>query len=360
MTSIYRPLVFAVAGIMVLTAVVTLPKPDCSDARVYYDTAQRLAHHQPIYVEAPRRNPYDVTNTFLYPPVFAALIRPAAYLSWDRFLGAWYLLLSAAFVGLASCLVLLFVGLDRWMRAPVKLLGVSMAIVLLTPGVVASLAVGNADLIVWALAAGALVLGESWPMLAATFMKLYPGPAWGVSMLREKRRPSWYVIAGLAAIVVYTFKTVDVPEWRAHGLPATVSGNFTFYNWSLSTLPLRWLAPGDRLLAHGWRVYLSTMSIAAPVIAAWFGRKLRVRAHVAVVLLVSTAFAPLCWWYRLPIAILLVVAAAVADKRDAEARLTSPTGLPLCATCGRLKSQHTNPLAHVFGEKYKTPPHEVN
>jgi len=31
----------------------------------------------------------------------------------------------------------------------------------------------------------------------------------------------------------------------------------------------------------------------------------------------------------------------------------SPTGLPLCPTCGRLASQHTNPLAHAFGEPYK-------
>lgn len=31
----------------------------------------------------------------------------------------------------------------------------------------------------------------------------------------------------------------------------------------------------------------------------------------------------------------------------------SPTGLPLCPTCGRLKSQHTNLLAHRFGEPYK-------
>ncbi len=30
----------------------------------------------------------------------------------------------------------------------------------------------------------------------------------------------------------------------------------------------------------------------------------------------------------------------------------SATGLPLCPTCGRLESQHTNPLAHKFGEPY--------
>lgn len=32
---------------------------------------------------------------------------------------------------------------------------------------------------------------------------------------------------------------------------------------------------------------------------------------------------------------------------------TSPTGLPLCPTCGRLASQHTNPMAHAFGEPYR-------
>lgn len=31
----------------------------------------------------------------------------------------------------------------------------------------------------------------------------------------------------------------------------------------------------------------------------------------------------------------------------------SPTGLPLCPTCGRLESSHTNPLAHAFGEPYR-------
>lgn len=35
--------------------------------------------------------------------------------------------------------------------------------------------------------------------------------------------------------------------------------------------------------------------------------------------------------------------------------ITSSTGLPLCPTCGRLESQHTNPLAHKFGESAKEP-----
>lgn len=33
--------------------------------------------------------------------------------------------------------------------------------------------------------------------------------------------------------------------------------------------------------------------------------------------------------------------------------MTSATGLPLCPTCGRLASQHSNPLAHAFGEPYR-------
>lgn len=36
-------------------------------------------------------------------------------------------------------------------------------------------------------------------------------------------------------------------------------------------------------------------------------------------------------------------------------RPTSKTGLPLCPTCGRLESQHTNPVAHQFGEPWKYP-----
>jgi hypothetical protein len=36
----------------------------------------------------------------------------------------------------------------------------------------------------------------------------------------------------------------------------------------------------------------------------------------------------------------------------------SATGKPLCPTCGRLESQHTNPLAHKFGEPKKAKPAE--
>lgn len=32
---------------------------------------------------------------------------------------------------------------------------------------------------------------------------------------------------------------------------------------------------------------------------------------------------------------------------------TSLTGLPLCPTCGRLASSHTNPIAHAFGDPYR-------
>lgn len=38
-----------------------------------------------------------------------------------------------------------------------------------------------------------------------------------------------------------------------------------------------------------------------------------------------------------------------------EAPAVSPTGLPLCPTCGQLKSHHTNPVAHKFGEPWKNP-----
>ena len=40
----------------------------------------------------------------------------------------------------------------------------------------------------------------------------------------------------------------------------------------------------------------------------------------------STAFAPLCWWYRLPIGILLVFASKVADARLAPLRTLPAQG----------------------------------
>jgi hypothetical protein len=37
-------------------------------------------------------------------------------------------------------------------------------------------------------------------------------------------------------------------------------------------------------------------------------------------------------------------------------RALSATGLPLCVTCGRLKSHHTNPVAHAFDQPWIVPP----
>lgn len=311
-----KPLLIVTGAVLLAQIAVTAPLIDGAvDARVYHDTAQRLVHHQPLYVESPRRNPYDVTNTFLYPPPFAALLRPFAYLSFGRFLGYWYALLGAALGGLWAALALLFFGEEKIVRSPLKTMGLALLALVLTPGVEASIAIGNADLIIWALAAWALVWPTPTPLLAATILKVYPGPAWLLLSLRTKYRVSWRAGVVLLAVAALTAYTVDIGEWRRNGIPATLSGNFTFYNWSLSTLPLRWIAPWDRLLSPGFRAYLSATSIAGPLVVAWFARRLPIRTHTATVLLASTAFAPLCWWYRLPIGLLLVGAAATADRR---------------------------------------------
>src|SRR4029077_18240003 len=144
-----KVLIAVVVGIMLLEVVSTAPLIDFAvDARVYHDTARRLVRSQPLYVEAPRRNPYDVTSTFLYPPVVAALLRPAARLELRTFLFLWYGLLAASALALSAAIATLLFG-----RRTTKTVLTSMAILALTPGMEASIAIGNADLIVWTLAA---------------------------------------------------------------------------------------------------------------------------------------------------------------------------------------------------------------
>jgi len=301
----------AVALVMVLQIAASAPNIDFGvDVAVYHATAQHLVRGEPLYREAPRRNPYDVTSTFLYPPVFAALLRPAALLDHRTFFVLWYVLLAACGLALSAALAtLLFAA-----RTPKTLLA-SAVIVALTPGVEASVAIGNADLLIWTLAAFALISPSPTPLLVAGLLKVYPLPAWAVLSLRSRRLPSLRAVVLVAALTAFTLLTTDALEWVRNGIPALTSGNFTFYNWSFSTFPLRYLASGDHLLDPPFRVYLSLASVVAPVIVAVLARRTSPRVHTALVLFASTAFAPLCWWYRLPIALLLVFAATVADAR---------------------------------------------
>ena len=306
-----KTLIGVVVAVMLAEVIATAPNIDFAvDARVYYGTAQHLVRNEPIYVEAPRRNPYDVTSTFLYPPVFAAVLRPVAFLEYRTFVVFWYAILTLAALALSLALATLFFG-----ARTAKTVLMSMAMLALTPGVEASFAIGNADLVVWALAAFALIVPSPTPLLVAAIAKVYPIPAWAVLTIRSKRLPSISSVVVIGAFLCYAFVTVDAVAWIRDGVPALTSGNFTFYNWSFSTFPLRYLASGEHLLAPAFRTYLSVTSIVAPLVVAYLARRTSVRLHTTLVLLASTAFAPLCWWYRLPIALLLVFASVVADAR---------------------------------------------
>ena len=156
-------------------------------------------------------------------------------------------------------------------------------------------------------------------------------PAWAVLSLRTRRLPSPATLVLLAAVLAYTLLTTDAGEWLRNGLPAMTSGNFTFYNWSLSTFPLRYIASGEHLLAPPFRTYLSVMSLVAPLAVAVLARRSSPRLHTTLVLLASTAFAPLCWWYRLPIGLLLVFASGIrrrAHRTPARARAARPPRRP--------------------------------
>lgn len=254
------------------------------DLYVYYQTAVRLAHGQPIY-----------TGPFVYPPMFAALIRPAAAMPLQVFQACWYVIVMGAFWAYATGLARLAFG-----RLTLSRVLAVAALVALTPGTTSVMSLGNIDLIIWALVAWSLPAGAGLALAAC--LKVYPAV---VAVAAVVRHPStaWRQLGAATALVLFSLVVLGPGpfiEWLRSGATPLPDCTLLPANVSLSTGVLRLLQVTDVRGGFARAVYLV---VPALLIGGTFWRTRRWPSTAAgAAVLVATAWsAPVCWSDWIPI-----------------------------------------------------------
>lgn len=276
------------------------------DLAVYHWAADELRVDRSPY--AVHEGPHVPTFAYLYPPPFAAALSLLPRSDFVTFARWWLALLVIAYWTAAALLARIAMG--RWS------VGGSAAIGILTgalPGVLMALNMGQVDVLFWT----ALAAGFVWPAAlgAALFgialvkpFAVFPLVALLIRHDRGRVLPGAVAVAGVAALVtVAVMGPIDAVAqswvWVRDVLPSLGQGQVVDSgtgsvvrfglpavpdNLSLSMIPVR--ALGMPAWGPAW---LLAASIAAPVAAIWFGRRLEARAYAGVVLAATLLFAPL-------------------------------------------------------------------
>jgi Glycosyltransferase family 87 len=282
------------------------------DLYIYYETAVRLAHGQPIY-----------TGRFLYPPTFAALVRPAAAMSLGVFQTTWSVIILGAFWAYATGLTRLAFG-----RLTLSRVLAVAAVVMLTPGTHANMDYGQINLAIWALVAWSLPAGVG--LAVGACLKVYPGV---VAAAAAVRYPStaWRQLGVAAAFVTSSLAVLGTGpfvEWLHAGIVPLPDCTLLPGNLSLSTGILRILHVADFRGGFARAIYLA---VPALVVGGTFWRTRRWPATSAgAAVLVATVWSsPVCWQITLPI---LLIPLAVwlrgrLGQREERAVAAAPAGL---------------------------------
>lgn len=319
------------------------------DVYTYYLAALRVRSGEPLYRPWPEYGPHVNTaggpgyplDRFPYPPPLAVLLAPAAALPGAVFIRAWGVLLLAATWGYAACLARL--AARRW-TLPGTLL--AAAVLQLTPGTRIVLAYGNVEPLLWLAFGLALVFPAArgpgftfaaavktfgiWPLLLA-FREEGPRAVRGAALIAGGLALLGSIVMGPAAFVG------ACADWFRYMLPAASQGSFAiskglgFGNLSLGMAGLRiagalgWEYVAGPLPA-GARLYLALVSVAAPLAAIRWTRRLRdAPLRYALVTCAAMVFAPIFWTTYLPV---LLAPAALCLRLPERSREAAPQAAP--------------------------------
>ena len=142
----------ALAGIAVAWMHIT--GDPLNDARPYYEAASRLNHGQPLY---PAGLDPNSNKIYLYPPLFAVLLRPFALLPFELFALLWELVVIGSFVALLR-------------RLGVRKRSTWIAIGILGVPIGWALTVAQAHVPMTLL----MAIGQHWSIALAANLKLFP------------------------------------------------------------------------------------------------------------------------------------------------------------------------------------------
>lgn len=343
------PLLIVLAVIPAIHLLVLVPqlwqtadKP--RDFAAYVMAAERVREDQPLYEETPPGPHVPGEGApYLYPPFLAAIsaLIPFAGVALSRFV-----LLTGVL-----CFWVYAFCLDRVAAGRSTVYGVFLWGALLTAGVapLGALWVGQVDSLIWALFGMSLAfpLGRGFYLTAAALTKPFAVWPLGLALWRETRVASAGTLIAIMLAGVLAAAAMGPAElfqasrqWLIDIYPALSQGQFAFRmaevtdsqtwnrllgflgtgNISLGFLPLQlahaagWEFPGVDLPVWA-RMYLTMVSLAAPLIALWLTRRRAPVLRYAALMSAAVLFAPICRTTYLPI-LYSLAAAWLADRRN--------------------------------------------
>lgn len=262
------------------------------DWKAYYDAAVNLVMGRPIY-----------GGEFVYPPTFLGFIAPAALMYTHTFQAVWYALVLVSFWAFAAGLTRL--AFNRITATRILTVGL---VAYATPGMQWLLSYGNADIVVWAILAWSL---DAPALVAGAAIKVYPAVGL-VAVRRHEIVPAAAIGAALVVISIGMFGVQPFVEWLHAGAMPLPSDPFNPRNASIPIAVLRLL--GHHSLDAGDLAFLRVCTLAGVATLWSLTRKWTHELRVATVIFGAQWFMPICWWYRLPLG-LVVVAAAIRANR---------------------------------------------
>jgi hypothetical protein len=273
------------------------------DVPAFYRAAAHVLAREPLYDEA-IHHVAGQTATYIYPPPFAVLIAPLALLGPAKFQVAWYVGVLVAFWLYAAALVRL-AGQPRTIERVL----VAGACLQLFPGTSVTMSFGNADLLVWALCATALVDGKAgarWAGAAAA-IKVYP--AW--ILLTKAWKEALAGVAVGATLLAASAPVVGIEGFRDWMRVVGVLGSGVDWPTNVSFV---------HLIGYSGKGAPLFVLVGAPL-TAWLLRRQPRSLAGAVVLIAAVFLAPVCWVHYAPM-LLMPVAAAFAARARAAAALS--------------------------------------
>jgi hypothetical protein len=279
------------------------------DFTVYREAAASVVAGRPVYGSCRGSDVRVPPNCYLYPPPFAAALAPLGGLSARAFQRAWYLAILVGFWGYAAALTAI-----ACRRVTLARLSIAGLVLLFTPGTAVTMSFGNGDLFVWTLSALALASPRWRAALAgAALLKLYPAWAAGVAVVREGRRALWpSAVVGAAGFLLggLVLGFGAYAAWLRDSGPVLAQGSLVWINFSVPMAALRLLSAlglGDLsgpALPAGAVTFLVLAEIGGVGLVAIATRRTRPEMQYALVLLAAVVFAPICWWYYAPVALI--------------------------------------------------------
>jgi hypothetical protein len=350
-TSRPRLLLAALALIPALHLLVLVPElwrgaDEPRDFTAYTLAAERVRAQEPLYEPVPPGPHVPGEGApYLYPPFLAAIaaLVPLSGLALARF----------ALLAGVLCFWVYAACLDRVASGRATAWGVLLWGALLTAGIapLGALWVGQIDSLIWALFGIALAfpLARGFGFAAAAMTK--PFAVWPLALALWRERGPVAVgaaVAVLAAVGLSAVAMGPIPlvraslAWLTDIYPALAQGQLAYTvsdvtssqtlnhvlgfvgtgNLSLGFLPLQlahaagWDFAGPEL--PGWaRVYLTTVGLAAPILALWLTRNRAPELRYAAVMSAAVLFGPIFRATYAPI-LYALAAAWLGDRRATE------------------------------------------